>query len=95
MKMCAIFPLPSNTSHVTKYAKSAQERRSKAPLTFLITQSQNRSFAAVLFRRIATRTRKDPTTGQSKELFLGLQVAQKNSKRMRQIRLLIHARIAA
>ena len=31
-----------------------------------------RSYAAVLFRRIATRTRPDPTTNVSKELFLTL-----------------------
>ncbi|KAH0542383.1 hypothetical protein FGG08_003228 [Glutinoglossum americanum] len=36
-----------------------------------------RSFAAVLFRRIATKTRKDPTTGETKELFVTLQQAQK------------------
>ncbi|KAF2234745.1 putative importin beta-3 subunit [Viridothelium virens] len=32
-----------------------------------------RSYAAVLFRRIAMRTRKDPGTGESKELFTTLQ----------------------
>ena len=36
-----------------------------------------RSFAAVLFRRIATKTRKLPGTDESKELFLTLQGAQK------------------
>ena len=38
---------------------------------------QTRSFAAVLFRRIATRTRKVPGTDESKELFLTLQEAEK------------------
>ncbi|KAI9777689.1 MAG: hypothetical protein M1839_008608 [Geoglossum umbratile] len=36
-----------------------------------------RSFAAVLFRRIATKSRKDPATGETKELFVTLQQAQK------------------
>jgi hypothetical protein len=31
-----------------------------------------RAFAAVLFRRIATKTRKDPATGEAKEVFLTL-----------------------
>lgn len=30
---------------------------------------QRRSFSAVLFRRIATKTRKDPITNETKELF--------------------------
>ncbi len=38
---------------------------------------QTRSFAAVLFRRIATKTRKLPGTDESKELFLTLQEAEK------------------
>lgn len=38
---------------------------------------QTRSFAAVLFRRIATKTRKLPGTDESKELFLTLLQPQK------------------
>jgi importin-5 len=38
---------------------------------------QSRSFAAVLFRRIATKTRKLPGSDESKELFLALQQPQK------------------
>lgn len=38
---------------------------------------QSRSFAAVLFRRIATKTRKPLGTEESKELFLSLQQPQK------------------
>lgn len=38
---------------------------------------QTRSFAAVLFRRIATKTRKPPGSEESKELFLTLQQPQK------------------
>lgn len=38
---------------------------------------QTRSFAAVLFRRIATKTRKLPGSEESKELFLTLQQPQK------------------
>ncbi|KAI9822390.1 MAG: hypothetical protein M1827_000109 [Pycnora praestabilis] len=41
------------------------------------TEPSTRSFAAVLFRRIATKTRKDPNTDESKELFLTLQQPQK------------------
>lgn len=33
---------------------------------------QTRAFSAVLFRRIATKTRKDPATGEAKEVFLSL-----------------------
>ncbi|KAI9844905.1 MAG: hypothetical protein M1837_005191 [Sclerophora amabilis] len=36
-----------------------------------------RTFAAVLFRRIATKTRKDPMSDESKELFLTLEQAEK------------------
>ncbi|KAI9843310.1 MAG: hypothetical protein M1838_002697 [Thelocarpon superellum] len=36
-----------------------------------------RSFAAVLFRRISTKTRKDPTTNESRELFLSLPPPQR------------------
>ncbi|KAL5337036.1 armadillo-type protein [Aspergillus crustosus] len=36
-----------------------------------------RSFAAVLFRRIATRTRKDPITGEARELFSTLAAEQR------------------
>ena len=38
---------------------------------------QTRSFAAVLFRRMATKTRKLPGSEESKELFLTLQQPQK------------------
>ncbi|KAF2144507.1 uncharacterized protein K452DRAFT_223047 [Aplosporella prunicola CBS 121167] len=40
-----------------------------------------RSFASVLFRRMATKTRKDPTSEGSKELFLTIQQAQRNAIR--------------
>ncbi|KAL1301645.1 hypothetical protein AAFC00_005868 [Neodothiora populina] len=43
-------------------------------------QAATRSFAAVLFRRISTRTSKDQA-GQSKELFLTLQEGQRNAIR--------------
>ena len=33
---------------------------------------QTRAFSSVLFRRIATKTRKDPATGEAKEIFLSL-----------------------
>lgn len=33
---------------------------------------QTRAFSSVLFRRIATKTRKDPATGEAKEVFLSL-----------------------
>ena len=36
-----------------------------------------RSFAAVLFRRMSTRTRKTPSSDESKELFMVLEQAQK------------------
>lgn len=39
--------------------------------------SRTRSFAAVLFRRIATRTRKDPATNEVKELFSTLKPEQR------------------
>ena len=35
----------------------------------IYSQQQTRTFAAVLFRRIATKTRKDPVTNEAKELF--------------------------
>lgn len=38
---------------------------------------KTRSFAAVLFRRIATKTRKISGSDESKELFLALQEAQR------------------
>jgi len=40
-----------------------------------------RSFSAVLFRRIATKTRKNPTTDASVDLFTSLAVPQKNAIR--------------
>ncbi len=43
----------------------------------LVSQTQTRSFAAVLFRRIATKTRKVQGAEESKELFIALQDAQK------------------
>jgi len=43
----------------------------------VLNVTQTRSFAAVLFRRIATKSRKDPATGETKELFVTLQQAQK------------------
>ena len=42
-----------------------------------------RTFAAVLFRRIATKSRKDPVEKETKELFMTLQVAQKIAIRQR------------
>ena len=38
---------------------------------------KTRSFAAVLFRRISTKTRKNPETNVTKELFMTLQEPQK------------------
>lgn len=38
---------------------------------------QTRSFAAVVFRRMATKSKKLPGSGESRELFLTLQLAQK------------------
>ena len=35
----------------------------------IIGSYQTRSFSAVLFRRIATKTRKDPVSNEAKELF--------------------------
>ena len=49
----------------------------------LLQQTQSRSFAAVLFRRIATKTRKVASTEESKELFIALQDAQKVAIRER------------
>lgn len=36
------------------------------------TSQQTRAFSAVLFRRISTKTRKDPISGDVKEIFLSL-----------------------
>lgn len=36
---------------------------------FFSSGLQTRTFAAVIFRRIATKTRKDPVTNEAKELF--------------------------
>lgn len=38
---------------------------------------QTRAFSAVLFRRIATKTRKDPATGDNKEIFSSLPSEQR------------------
>lgn len=38
-------------------------------MLIIFSQQQTRTFAAVLFRRIATKTRKDPVTNEAKELF--------------------------
>lgn len=43
------------------------------------TDSSTRSYAAVLFRRIATRTREDPQTNRSRELFLTLRQPSRNA----------------
>ena len=48
-----------------------------------LPHAQTRSFAAVLFRRIASKSRKDPATTESKELFLYLGNDQKNFIRQR------------
>lgn len=39
--------------------------------------SQTRAFSAVLFRRIATKTRKDPASGDAKEVFSSLPTEQR------------------
>lgn len=44
----------------------------KESILRLLHHKQTRAFAAVLFRRIATKTRKDPATGEAKEVFLTL-----------------------
>lgn len=41
------------------------------------SRSQTRTFSAVLFRRIATKTRKDPVTNEAKELFSTLSAEQR------------------
>ncbi|KAJ6153171.1 hypothetical protein N7497_007490 [Penicillium chrysogenum] len=45
--------------------------------TIGILTCQTRAFAAVLFRRIATKTRKDPATGDNKEIFSSLPSEQR------------------
>jgi len=47
------------------------------------TIHQIRSYAAVLFRRIATRTRKDPASDATKDLFLTLQQPQRDAIRQK------------
>ncbi|KAJ5894586.1 Importin subunit beta-3 [Penicillium taxi] len=42
-----------------------------------VEEQMIRSFACVLFRRIATKTRKDPATGDAKEIFLSLPTEQR------------------
>lgn len=49
----------------------------------LIQRTQTRSFAAVLFRRISTKTRKVAGSEESKELYIALQDAQKEAIRER------------
>ena len=49
----------------------------------LLQRTQTRSFAAVLFRRIATKTKKVAGSEESKELFIALQNAQKLAIRER------------
>lgn len=44
-------------------------------------QAGARAFAPILFRRVSTRTRKDPQTGANKELFLSLPQLQRNAIR--------------
>ncbi|KAI4132426.1 MAG: hypothetical protein LQ347_002595 [Umbilicaria vellea] len=48
-----------------------------AGVPLVVRTLQTRSFAAVLFRRIATKMRKLPGTDESKELFMTLQEAEK------------------
>lgn len=48
-----------------------------------LTQEQIRAYAAILFRRIATRTRKDPATDQTKDLFLTLPQLERDAIRQK------------
>lgn len=50
---------------------------------FETDKHQIRSYAAVLFRRIATRTRKDPTTDVTKDLFLTLPQPERDAIRQK------------
>lgn len=49
----------------------------------LAEEPSTRSFASVLFRRIATRSRKDPATDVTKELFLTIPQPQRNAIRQK------------
>ena len=53
-----------------------------------MSAKKTRSFAAVLFRRISTKTRKAPETGVTKELFMSLPEPQKNAIREKLLRCL-------
>lgn len=61
-------------------------------LTFL--RSQTRSFAAVVFRRMATKSKKIPGSDESRELFLTLQPAQKIAIRQKLLQCLETENIA-
>jgi hypothetical protein len=47
------------------------------PLSSFSSLMQTRTFAAVLFRRISTKTRKDAVTNEAKELFSTLTAEQR------------------
>lgn len=53
-----------------------------------------RSFSAVLFRRIATKTRKDPVKNESKDTFLTLQQLQKLAIREKLLESLGHESVS-
>ena len=59
-----------------------------------LTDSQTRSFAAVLLRRIASKNRKDPNAADSKELFLCLGENEKNFIRQRLLQCLANEQMA-
>jgi hypothetical protein len=54
---------------------------------------QTRSFSAVLFRRQASKSRKDPATGETKELFLSLGDNEKNAIRQKLLQCLAEERV--
>ncbi|KAF2723421.1 ARM repeat-containing protein [Polychaeton citri CBS 116435] len=81
---------PDNTIRSSAEAQLQQEWVDQRPdvlLMGLAEQMQGaqddsiRAYAPVLFRRIATRTSKDPTSGESKETFLRLNPAARNEIR--------------
>ena len=62
---------------------TVQEIRSSFGMSSSFLKTQTRSFAAVLFRRLATKTRKMVGSDESKELFIALQDPQKVAIRER------------
>lgn len=58
-----------------------------------LTHRQTRAFAAVLFRRMATKTRKDPANDTTLELFMSIQVRAQQTARTKMLECLVEEKV--